>query len=56
VTAAAVRALGRLKGATAVVVSGREAGTWRPILRPLGTPAERDGVLVYRLRGPELSC
>ena len=55
VTAAAVRTLGRLKGATLVLVSARDGRTWRPILRPLGEPVERDGVLLYRLAGP-LSC
>jgi hypothetical protein len=55
VTAAAVRTLGRLKGATLVLVSARDADTWRPILRPLGKPVERDGVLLYGLAGP-LSC
>ena len=40
-------------------VDERVAVTWRPILRPLGTPQAVDGTLVYRLtRLPagRLSC
>ena len=59
ISAAAVRELARLKGATLVFVDERVAVTWRPILRPLGTPQAVDGTLVYRLtRLPagRLSC
>jgi hypothetical protein len=56
VTPGAIRTLARLKGATLVVVDVHVARTWRPILRPLGTPLERDGVLIYRLAGPKLTC
>jgi hypothetical protein len=51
VTAGAVRALARLKGASVVVVAREVAPTWAPILRPLGRPQAAGGTLIYRLEG-----
>jgi hypothetical protein len=56
VTAAAVRALARLKGATLALVSARDAAAWSPILRPLGPPLRRGGVLIYGLAGSKPTC